>query len=112
MNNQELELRVKELLEIENFFDMIIAVKEFEKEYKGSDFYRNTKMPLMEVIKNSKMWYLVNFKDLTTKIQSMINGIELSHLQELIGKIGETFQTENEEVYELINNFKDLGIVK
>ena len=32
MNNQELELKVKELLNISNFFDMIIAVKEFEKE--------------------------------------------------------------------------------
>jgi hypothetical protein len=55
MNNQELELKVKELLEIENFFDMIIAVKDFEKDYKGSDFYKTTKMPLMEVIKHSKV---------------------------------------------------------
>ena len=36
MNNQELELKVKELLNISNFFDMIIAVKEFEKEYKAN----------------------------------------------------------------------------
>lgn len=112
MNNQELETKVKELLEIENFFDMIIAVKEFDKEYKGSDFFKTTKMPLVDVIKNAKIWYLSNFNELKDKIQSMINGIELSHLQGLIGKIGETFQTENEEVYELINNFKDLGIVK
>ena len=37
MNNQELELKVKEILEIENFFDLIEAVCAFEKEYKQSD---------------------------------------------------------------------------
>ena len=57
MNNQELELRIKEILSLENFFDMIEAAVDFEKEYKQSGFYKKTKMPLLEVIKNSKMWY-------------------------------------------------------
>lgn len=112
MNNQELELKIKEILQIENFFDMIIAVKAFEKEYRSSDFYKNTRMPLMEVIKNSKIWYTINLNDVVTQIQKIIDGIELTHLYELIGRLGETFKSENEEVYELINNFKDLGIVK
>lgn len=55
MNNQELELKVKELLAIDNFFDMIIAVKDFEKEYKNSDFFKATKISLMDIIKNAKM---------------------------------------------------------
>ena len=50
MNNQELELKVKELLAIENFFDMIIAVKDFEKEYKNSDFFKSTKMSLILIM--------------------------------------------------------------
>ena len=55
MNNQELELRVKEILENKNFFDMVEATLAFEKEYKGTEFYKKTKIPLVEVIKAAKM---------------------------------------------------------
>ena len=54
MNNQELELKIKEIINIPNMFDMIIAAQNFEKEYRKSDFYKTTKMPLNEVIKNAK----------------------------------------------------------
>lgn len=108
MNNQELELKIKELLDIENFFDMIIAVKEFEKDYKGSSFYKDTKMPLIEVIKNAKGWYMFQFDNIVTKLQSAVNHIDLTHLNDLMEQIGTTFQTENKETFDLINNFKDL----
>lgn len=108
MNNQELELRVKELLEIENFFDMIIAVKDFEKEYKGSDFYKNTKMPLMEVIKNSKMWYLVNLSNIGEKIQNIIDGLDFNKINELLEQFGSVFAKENSETLETLQVFKDL----
>lgn len=55
MNNQELELKVKEILSIENFFDMMEAVFAFEKEYKATEFYKKTKMSLVEVMKESKI---------------------------------------------------------
>ena len=38
MNNQELELKIKEIINIPNMFDMIIAAQNFEKEYRKSDF--------------------------------------------------------------------------
>jgi hypothetical protein len=108
MNNQELELKVKELLEIENFFDMIIAVKDFEKEYKGSDFFKATKMPLVDVIKNAKVWYLSNFNELKDKIQSLINRIDLSTINNLMNQVSEIFQIENQETFDLIQDFKDI----
>lgn len=108
MNNQELETKVKELLEIENFFDMIIAVKDFEKEYKGSDFYKITKMPLMEVIKNSKMWYVINFKEITSNIQKMINNLDMSKMNDIINQFGDTFAAENEDFLATAEIFKDL----
>ena len=40
MNNIELENKIKELLSIENYFDMIVAMKKFEPEYKKSDFFK------------------------------------------------------------------------
>lgn len=108
MNNQELETKVKELLDIENFFDMIIAVKEFEKEYKGSDFYKTTKIPLLDVIKNTKIWYGINFKTITAQIQKMINSLDMSHLNTLINQLGDTFAAENADVLSTAELFKDL----
>ena len=57
MDNVELEQKVKEILNITNFFDMLLAAKEFEKDYKASDFYKITKIPLMEVLKEVKSFY-------------------------------------------------------
>lgn len=108
MNNQELELKVKELLEIENFFDMIVAVKDFEKEYKGSDFFKITKMPLVDVIKNAKMWYLTNLSSIGNKIQGIINNLDFNKVNELLDQFGNVFEKENSETFENLLLLKDL----
>lgn len=108
MNNQELELKVKELLEIENFFDMIIAVKDFEKEYKYSDFFKATKMPLIDVIKNAKIWYLTNLSFVGDKIQNIINNLDFNKINELLDQFGSVFAKENSETLETLQIFKDL----
>lgn len=108
MNNQELELRVKEILSLENFFDMIEAAIDFEKEYKQSNFYRNTKMPLLEVIKNSKMWYLFNFDEMLKTIQAKINQLDLSKFIEIINQAGNMFEDENLEINEAIETLRNI----
>ena len=108
MNNNELELKVKEILSTENFFDMMEAVYDFEKEYKGSEFYKKTKMPLIEVAKGSKTWYALQFKDFGNKIQSLINNLDVSHLSEVIDQFGSVFEQENKETLDILNSFKDI----
>lgn len=108
MNNQELELRVKEILSLENFFDMVEAAVDFEKEYKQSGFYKKTKMPLLEVIKNSKMWYLINFDELLKTIQEKINQLDLSKFMEVIDQAGNMFASENVEINEAIETLRGI----
>lgn len=108
MNNQELELKVKELLNINNFFDMIVAVKEFEKEYKNSDFFKATKMPLMDVIKNAKVWYSINLDVIVNNIQKVIDNLDLSKLNKIIEQLGNTFTAENEEFLNIAELYKEL----
>ena len=108
MNKQELELRVKEILHESNFFDMILKAKEFEKEYKNSEFYRATKLPLMEVIKNAKMWYLMQLDDVTNKLQNIINQLDLTKISEVIEQLGEMYGQENAEIMEIANSFKEI----
>lgn len=108
MNNQELELKVKEILSIENFFDMIEAVFAFEKEYKTTEFYKKTKMSLVEVIKESKIWYALQLKDIGSKIQSLINDLDLSNLNNVLEQLGNVYGQENEETLNIIKEFKEI----
>ena len=108
MNNQELELKVKEILSIENFFDMMEAVFAFEKEYKTTEFYKKTKMSLIEVMKESKIWYALQLKDIGNKIQSLINNLDLSNLNNVLEQLGDVYGQENEETLNIIKEFKEI----
>jgi hypothetical protein len=108
MNNQELELKVKEILAIENFFDMMETAVAFEKEYKTTDFFKKTKMSLMEVIKGSKAWYSLRFQSFAKAIQNTIDNLNLSNLSEIFNQIGDIYGKENAEVLSMIKEFQEL----
>lgn len=108
MNNQELELKIKEILAIENFFDMIEATVAFEKDYKLTSFFKKTKMPLIEAIKGSKTWYALQLKDIENKIQSFINSLDFSNISKLIEELGNVYAQENESVLNIVQEFKDI----
>lgn len=97
MNNQELEIKVKELLEIQNFFDFIEAVKEFEKEYKNTDFYKKTKFPILEMIKNAKGFYFLQLDDLFNKLQEKINGLNFDRLYSIVDEFSAVLSKETQE---------------
>ena len=107
MNNQELELKIKEILKIENFFDMMQAANAFKNEYKLSDFYKATKMSLVDVIKYVKLWNILQFDNITDKIQNIINGLDFTKVSEVIEQLGEVYGQENTEILDIINNFKE-----
>ena len=110
MDNKQLELEIKEILATTNFFDMIEKALAFEKTYKASSFYKTTKMPLMEVIKNSKMWYIVNFDELLQTIQEKINQLDLSKFMEIIDQAGGLFAGENQEILNMIQEVKNITL--
>lgn len=108
MDNKQLELEIKEILATTNFFDMIEKALAFEKTYKASNFYKITKISLMEVIKQSKMWYLVNFDELLKTIQEKINQLDLSKFMEVIDQAGDMFASENVEINEAIETLRGI----
>lgn len=108
MDNKELELRIKEILDEKNFFDMKVKALGFEKEYKTSGFYKETKMPLAEVIKEAKIWYLINLDSIVTKIQGAIDNLDLTKLVDVIGEFGDTIAQENADILEVLDSFKQI----
>ena len=108
MNNQELELKVKEILSIDNFFDMMEAAIEFQKEYKNTEFYKKTKISLFDVIKNSKVWYAFNIQNIKEKIQGLIDSLSFEKINELLDQLGSVYATENQETWDILREFKSI----
>lgn len=108
MDNVELETKVLEIIKEDNYFEMIIKAAAFEKEYKTSDFYKKTKKPLEEVIKESKIYYALQLKDLTYYLQEVINNLSLEKVNQILDQMGNMFGQENEEILKDLEVFKNL----
>jgi ACT domain-containing protein len=108
MDNIELEQKVLDIIQTKNYFDMIIKVKDFEKEYKTSDFYKNTKKPLNEVIKEAKIYYALQLKDIGATIQRVIDELDISNLNTLLDQISTTFGQENQEIQQSLEELQHL----
>lgn len=108
MDNLDLQKKVMEIVATPNMFDAIMEMKNFEKDYKASDFYKVTKMPIEDVIKYGKMWYTYDVDSIGSKIQDFVNNLDLEHLMELINQIGDTFSKENEEILGAAQTLKDI----
>ena len=107
MNNQELELKIKEIINMPNMFDMIIAAQNFEKEYKQSDFYKATKMPLKEIIKIAKTYYIFSYQNMIERMQSLINDLDFNKVNSLLDQFSSMFEQENDETMTMINELKE-----
>lgn len=108
MNNIELEQKIKELIEVENYFDFIEKVIEFEKEYKQSEFYKKTRMALKDVIKECRIHYGLKLDMLGKRIQKLINELDFTKVNELLDQFGDMFGQENAEIKESLEVIKDL----
>lgn len=108
MNNVELEEKVLEIIKEDNYFEMVTKAIAFEKEYKTSEFYKLTKRPLIDVIKEAKIYYALQLKDLTRHIQNAINGLSLEKINQMLDQMGDMFGQENEEIRRNLEVFKDL----
>lgn len=110
MNNTELEQKIKEIINTTNFFDMIEKAIAFEPEYKNSDFFKHTKIKLMEILKSVKEFYTFNINETIASLQKGIDGLNLDHFSDLLNNVENVFKTENEQTLE---NFKTLkGLVE
>lgn len=109
MDNIELERKILEILNEDNYFEMVIKAKAFESEYKTSDFYKSTKRPLMEVLKETKIFYALQLKDFGRYLQELINGLSLDNISSLLNQAEQMFGQENNEIKESLEVLKDLN---
>lgn len=110
MTNQEIIDRIDSILtDNGNYCDQILAIKAFNKEYKKSDFYKQTKMPLEKLVASYKVHRLVNLDILVDLIQNKINDFDLSSITALLDKATLSMQ---QDVEDLNSSWEELQDIK
>lgn len=110
LTNEYLNTRLHEILtQSSNFFDVMLQLKEFEKEYKQSDFFKQTKMPLMEIVREAKIFYLTNTSILIDKLNKIIDGLDVDKLLAVLQEGGSILEKNNDATLEQLKEFKELG---
>ena len=110
LTNEYLNTRLHEILtQSSNFFDVVLELKEFEKEYKQSDFFKQTKTPLMEIVREAKIFYLTNTSILIDKLNKIIDGLDVDKLLAVLQEGGSILEKNNDATLEQLKEFKELG---
>lgn len=109
MTNQEIIEKINTLMsENENFCDLLLALKDFNKEYKKSDFYKKTRISLNRLVRQYRAYSFTNLDEIFDRIQEKINNLDLSNVQNIVDTLGFNTDREIEDLNSSWNGLKDL----
>lgn len=109
MTNQEIIEKINTLMsENENFCDLLLALKDFNKEYKKSDFYKKTRISLNRLVRQYRAYSFTNLDEIFDRVQEKINNLDLSNIQNIVDTLGLNTDREIEDLNSSWNGLKDL----
>lgn len=109
MTNQEIIEKINTLMsENENFCDLLLALKDFNKEYKKSDFYKKTRISLNRLVRQYRAYSFTNLDEIFDRVQEKINNLDLSNVQNIVDTFGFNTDREIEDLNSSWNGLKDL----
>ncbi|MCI6609189.1 MAG: hypothetical protein MSH08_00215 [Ezakiella sp.] len=109
MTNQEIIEKINTLMsENENFCDLLLALKNFNKEYKKSDFYKKTRISLNRLVRQYRAYSFTNLDEIFDRVQEKINNLDLSNIQNIVDTLGFNTDREIEDLNSSWNGLKDL----
>ena len=109
MTNQEIIEKINTLMsENENFCDLLLALKDFNKEYKRSDFYKKTRISLNRLVRQYRAYSFTNLDEIFDRVQEKINNLDLSNVQNIVDTLGFNTDREIEDLNSSWNGLKDL----
>lgn len=108
MTQQEINELVKTIADSNDICEAVLMIKNSDKEYKQSDFYKQTKIDLLNLVELYKKMNPINFNKLKDEIQNLIDNLSLNRVEELMNQfIGESEQL-TQVFGEKIEGFKEL----
>ena len=109
MTNQEIIEKINTLMsENENFCDLLLALKDFNKEYKKSDFYKKTRISLNRLVRQYRAYSFTNLDEIFDRVQEKINNLDLSNVQNIVDTLGFNTDREIEDLNSSWNGLRDL----
>ena len=109
MTNQEIIEKINTLMsENENFCDLLLALKNFNREYKKSNFYKKTRISLNRLVRQYRTYSFTNLDEIFDRIQEKINNLDLSNVQNIVDTLGFNTDREIEDLNSSWNGLKDL----
>lgn len=109
MTNQEIIEKINTLMsENENFCDLLLALKNFNKEYKKSNFYKKTRISLNRLVRQYRAYSFTNLDEIFDRVQEKINNLDLSNVQNIVDTLGFNTDREIEDLNSSWNGLKDL----
>lgn len=109
MTQQEINNLVKAVIQSEDICTAVLMIKENEKEYKQSDFYKQTKIDLLNLIELYKKINPIDINSIGKLLQKEIDKLDLTNLINVFDSfIGDSkgvvndFQNEVKEFKEII----------
>ena len=109
MTNQEIIEKINTLMsENENFCDLLLALKDFNKAYKKSDFYKKTRISLNRLVRQYRAYSFTNLDEIFDRVQEKINNLDLSNVQNIVDTLGFNTDREIEDLNSSWNGLKDL----
>lgn len=104
MDNTQILQKLEDINNISDKLERIIALKSFEKEYRKTKFYKQTRLTLNQLQQEllvSKIQDLIkkisNPEELSSYVSKALQGIDTSSLDYLFNKIADSFKIEELE---------------
>ena len=107
MTNFELELAFEQVFKNDDCFDAFLALKALKKQYKKTDFYKQTHMPLNKAYSlyiRQKGLNILRFIGQFTSVSEVgeliteyLNAVDKDTIEEFFGKINDVFNTKKKK---------------
>lgn len=105
MNNEELIQFLDSVHDMPNYCDRIVALKNFEKQYKKTEFYRQTHMSLQQLYMQYTLEQTLTLRIITKNINEMFNNIDADQFIAMMDEVNtKTADFIDKQKTELMNN--------
>jgi hypothetical protein len=108
MTNQEIQDKIILMLQIPNICDMYEFGVSLNKDYVKSDFYKKTKLPLMDLAKIYQQREFTDLKKLFKKIQAEMNNLNFDKIIDLMSELNSKFTEQSINLKEEIKKLESL----
>ena len=99
---------LEEVSKNDNFLKVISSVSQNETNYKETDFYKENRIKLIDLVLGYKKWKTMSFFS-TKGIQDLLNSLDMSTFASLIDEFSDIMYNESKKLFEGIEDIEKIA---